>query len=196
MEKKIDLLLESVNKLLQRMDRFEERFCKVEKIAEKNEEKIECLRKNQTNHENALSELREKLDNLKAENEDINKQVKHKLLSRNLYSKRLNYIIHGINENPSNEWETCDQTKRLFQNFLDEGLRIADPNLTAIADVHRLPQYPIFDKDRRKINRPIIVKFLNIFDKYKFTTNLKNLKSYNEKRRSNNSNSPYVCLCN
>ena len=29
------------------MDRFEKRFCEVEKIAEKNEEKIECLRKNQ-----------------------------------------------------------------------------------------------------------------------------------------------------
>ena len=124
MEKQIDLLFESVNKLLQRMDRFEERFCKVEKIAEKNEEKIKRLEKNQINHENAITELREKFDNLKAENEDIKKQVKHELLSRDLYCKRFNYIIHGIDENPSNEWETRDQTEWLFRKFLNEGLRI------------------------------------------------------------------------
>ena len=117
MEKKIDLLLESVNKLLQRMGRFEERFCKVEKIAEKNEEKIECLRKNQTNHENALTELREKLDNLKAENEDIKKQVKHELLSHDLYSKRFNYIINGIDENPSNEWKLAIKPNGYFEIF-------------------------------------------------------------------------------
>ena len=192
MEKKIDLLLESVDKLLQRMDRFEERFSKVEKIADKNEKRIENLDKNQSNQENALTELRKKFDNLKAENDDIKKQVKHELLSRDLYSKRFNYIIHGIDENPSNEWETRDQTEWIFRNFLDEGLLIEDPNSIAIADIHRLPQHPIFDKDRRKINRPIIVKFLNVFDKYKFTKNLKNLKNYNEKRRSDNSNSPYV----
>ena len=37
-----------------------------------------------------------------------------------------------------------------------------------------------------------MVKFLNVFDKYKFTKSLKNLESYNEKRRSENSNLPYV----
>ena len=73
-----------------------------------------------------------------------------------------------------------------------EGLQIEDPNSIALADIHRLPQTPIFDKDRRKINRPIIVKFFDIFNKYKFTKSLKNLKSYNKKRRSENSNLPYV----
>ena len=86
-------------------------------------------------------------------------------MSRDLYSKRFNYVIYDINETLSNEWETRDQTKWLFQNFLVEGLQIEDPNLTAIADVHWLPQHPIFDKDRSEVNRPIIVKFLNVFDK-------------------------------
>ena len=57
---------------------------------------------------NALTELREKLDHLKAENENIKRQVKHELLSRDLYSKRLHYIIHSVDENPSNKWETRD----------------------------------------------------------------------------------------
>ena len=33
--------------------------------------------------------------------------------------------------------------------------------------------------NNKKINRPIIIKFVNIFDKYQFTQNLKNLKAYN-----------------
>ena len=113
-------------------------------------------------------------------------------MNRDLNSKRFNYIIHDINENPGNEWETRDQTEWLFRNFLDEGLQIENPNSIAIANLHRLPQHPIFDKDRRKSNRPIIVKFLNVFDKLKSTKNLKNLKSYKEKRRSENNDSPYV----
>ena len=35
MEKKIDLLFESVNKLIQRMDRFEERLAKLKKEQKK-----------------------------------------------------------------------------------------------------------------------------------------------------------------
>ena len=141
------MLLESVHKLIQRTDRFEERFCKVEKGSEKNEDSIKCLEKTQISYENALTELHEKFNNFKAETDDIKKQVKCKLLSRDLYRKRFNYAIHSTNDNPSNERETCDQTKRLFQNFLDEGLQIEDPNSMAIVYIHRLPQHSIFDKD-------------------------------------------------
>ena len=50
---------------------------------------------------------------------------------------------------------------------MDECFRMnEDRNSIAIADVSQLPQHPIFDKDRRKINRLIIVKFLSVFDKY------------------------------
>ena len=65
---------------------MKKRSAKFKKSRKKDEERIEYLEKNQIDHENALTELREKLDNLKAENEDIKKQVKHKLLSHNLYS--------------------------------------------------------------------------------------------------------------
>ena len=113
-------------------------------------------------------------------------------MSRDLRIKRFNYIVDGINEILINEWETRDQSEWLFQICLVEGLQIEDPNSIALADIHLLPQHPIFDKDRRKINRPVIVKFLNMFNKYKFTKSLKKLKSYNKKRRSKNSNLPYV----
>ena len=62
----------------------------------------------------------------------------------------------------------------------------------AIANVHRLPQHTIFDEVCRKNSRPIIVKFSNVYEKYKFAKNLKNLKNYNEKRRSKNKLS--LCL--
>ena len=110
-------------------------------------------------------------------------------MSCDLSSKRFNYSVHGINENPSNEWETRDQTDWLFRIFLVEGLQIEEPNSIAIVDVHRLPQHPIFDKDRRKTNRPIIVKFLKVFDKSRFTQKLKKLQ---REKTHRNRNSPYV----
>ena len=49
--------------------------------------------------------------------------------------------------------------------FVAEGLQTKDSNSTRIklADIHRLPQDPICDSNKRKINRSIIVKFMDIF---------------------------------
>ena len=51
-----------------------------------------------------------------------------------------------------------------------------------LADIHRLSQHPIYDSGKRKINGPIIVKFMDIFNKQNFVKNLKHLREYNEKR--------------
>ena len=68
----------------------------------------------------------------------------------------------------------------IFQDFIREGLKIANPSIISVVDVHRLPQRPI-SKEGRLICRPIIVKLASILDKERLFKNAKNLKSYNEK---------------
>ena len=65
-------------------------------------------------------------------------------------------------------------------------------NKLIIADIYHLPQYSIYDKRRRKINRPIKIKFASTFDVQKFTPNLKHLKAYTEKRKVECVSIPYV----
>jgi len=50
-----------------------------------------------------------------------------------------------------------------------------------IADIHRLPQWPIYVNNKRKC-RPVIVKLTCAMDKYKIFQLAKNLKSYNPNR--------------
>ena len=119
----------------------------------------------------------------------MKRKAKHQELSCELYSKRFNYLIYGIDEIA---WETREQTEKLFRKFLNEALKISDPNAFALADIHRLPQRPIYNKEQTKTTRPIIIKFVNIFDKYQFTQNLKNLKTYNAERKVKRQTTSYV----
>ena len=95
-------------------------------------------------------------------------RLKKQNLSREFYSKRFKYLIHGIPESSDNVWETRQLTEKLFRKFVAEGLQIKDKNPIKLADIHRLPQHPIYDSNKRKINRPIIVKLMDIFNKTKF----------------------------
>ena len=65
---------------------------------------------------------------------------------------------------------------------MKEGLNIANPSQIALADYHRLPRQPTY-KNMEKINRPIILKVTNAFDKNLIFSNLKNLKAHNARRR-------------
>ena len=67
------------------------------------------------------------------------------------YSKRFNLLIHRIEENPHCAWEVREDTKRLFDKFLIEGLNVSNPKDLPLVDIHRLPQLPIF-KDEEKVN--------------------------------------------
>ena len=81
---------------------------------------------------------------------------------RESYSKRLNLLIHGLEERKI-EIETKQQTKSIFKTFLTETFEL-EINAVNIVDLHRLPQHPI-KKNGLRINRPIIVKVLTTFDK-------------------------------
>ena len=120
----------------------------------------------------------------------MKRRAKHQELSSELYSKRFNYLIYGIDKIA---WETRQQTEKLLRKFLNEALKIPDPNAIALADIHQLPLRPIYNKEqKKKITRPIIIKFVNIFDKYQFTQNLKNLKAYNAERKTKRPTASYV----
>jgi len=136
--------------------------------------------------------LQMQINELQAAQDKRQKDTKNEQLSRELYSKRFNYLIHGLPESNENAWETCKQTEKFFHNFLIEGLHLDNSHSIELADIHRLPQHPIYDSEHRRINKPIIVKFTNIFDKHKFTQNLKNLKLFNQQCRSKSPTINYV----
>ena len=98
-------------------------------------------------------------------------------LMRELYSKRLNLLIHDLDETKE-AWETKTQTKSMLAKFFQEGLDL-DLNSISLVDYHRLPQCPIF-KQGQKITRPIIIKLTNAFDKSVIFNSASNLKKYNQ----------------
>ena len=109
----------------------------------------------------------------------------HQLEKENImhesYSKRLNLLVHGLEERKS-EIEIKQQTKSIFETFLTETLEL-EINAVNIVDLHRLPQHPI-KKNGIRINQPVIVKVLTTFDKDIIFQNAAKLRSYNESRDS------------
>jgi len=102
-------------------------------------------------------------------------------LMQNSYSKRMNILIHGIDEIKDKN-ETKIQTKELFEDFLIFGLKI-NPATIGIADIQRLPQHKVLIRGI-PATRPIIVKLQTTFDKARFFQNAKKLKNYNEEKET------------
>ena len=77
------------------------------------------------------------------------------------YDKRLNMLIHGMQEDNNNVWKKREKTIEKFQNFLKNGLKITNPNEIKFLDIPRLPQQPI-TKNGRPVHRLIVVKLLTM----------------------------------
>ena len=105
------------------------------------------------------------------------------------YDKRLNLLIHGLEE--SDAWETLEKTNKLIHNFIKAGLLIDDPLTISLVDYHRLPQQPTF-RNNHKVHRPIIIKLTNSTDKKLIYTKLKSLIKYNEIRKSFDKKPHYI----
>ena len=187
--KKLDFIINSLNSVEQKLEKLENRFTSFEKRLTAHETRIEKLEKDQIEYQKTNSELQNQINEIKMESDQVKRRAKHQELLSELYSKRFNYLIYGIDEIA---WEKREQTEKLFRNFLKEGLKIEDPNAIPLADIHRLPQHPIFNKEHKKITRPIIIKFINIFDKHQFTQNLRNLKECNAKGKAKHATASYV----
>ena len=54
--------------------------------------------------------------------------------------------------------------KKLSVNFFHNALNIKNSENIKFADIHRMPKQPVL-KNGKKIQRPIIVKLTNLFDK-------------------------------
>ena len=122
--------------------------------------------------------------------EDNKTETDKDALMKESYSKRLNILIHGVDEDQDSPWETHQQTLEKFNNFLSEALKL-DPKEISLADIHRLPQRPVI-RQGSKVTRPIIVKLVQAFDKSRIMRELKRLKSYNEARKKNSKQTVYV----
>ena len=90
--------------------------------------------------------------------------IKREQLSRGTYSKRFNLLVHGIDEEKNNAWETKSTTEIKLNKFLIEGLNIENVDDLQIFDLHRLPQHPLY-RNKTKVNRSIIFKLASNYGK-------------------------------
>jgi len=111
-----------------------------------------------------IEDLNLKID-LKAENERIFHSDKiasfeRENLMRESYSKRLNILVHGLEETDGDE--NKKETKAIFENFLNDELEIESGSID-IVDLHCLSR-----KAKPKVvgksnnTRPIIVKIVKV----------------------------------
>ena len=94
------------------------------------------------------------------------------------YSKRLNVLIHGIEEQPR---ENKEQTKKIVCNFLKEVLHCKDIKLI---DCHRLSLASTKIDSRRSTWRPIICKVSTMEERSRIFSSLVILKDYNKNNNS------------
>ena len=99
-EKKLDRVLAAVQKLPDKMEKVEARLCnfktRLEQIEDKFESKIKNL-ETAVNDRVTKEELNTVLKRL-AQLEEKAKTEEKDAIMRELYSKRLNLLIHGVNE--------------------------------------------------------------------------------------------------
>ena len=150
---------------------------------------------------NSVMELHTKVDNVSTLNERVTmneesiaalqsqvnisaQSAQRTRILNDLYSKRMNMIIHGIEDNLA--WETRQLSLEHVKRFLNVALKVEDADKIKIIDAHRMPMNPLNRKQprssRENKSRPIIFKLDTMFDKEKIDLCLKNLKGYNEGR--------------
>ena len=183
-EKKIDQLIDSVNTLTtaikdinEKLDKFEARIEKLEKKIDKTHDELA----DKITEKASVETVQESLERIARLEKELNKSREKSFkddLTKEAYSKRLNLLIHGLTENFSHLWETRDETLKIFNSFLVNGLKIIDPSSIHVIDIHRLPQHPVY-KNGTKHTRPILVKLNSVFDKRAIFSSIKNLQTYN-----------------
>ena len=129
-------------------------------------------------NENDLDEAYKRLYYL----EELVRERKAQAIMQESFKKRFNILLHGFKESDKSAWETRDETLKIIQNFLREGLKVMQPAEIALTYFHRLPQQPVL-KNGKKVNRPIVIKVTNSSDKHFIFSSLKNLKPNNSKRK-------------
>ena len=175
-------LVRRIASLEEKLDKYDDNIAEFNEKLAKQEHKIKHI-SNDLEEKVSLADYHELCDRI-ARLELEKKEAKKLELQRESYSKRLNLLIHGLDEVGSTVWETKTQTLDIFNKFVTDGLGL-DPKSISLVDIHRLPQRPVV-KQGRNITRPIIIKLATAMDKHIVMSNLKNLKAYNLKKQNFN----------
>ena len=109
------------------------------------------------------------IEQLREKNRDLEAQV----IEKESYDKRLNILIHGIDEEVN---EQNFQTRQKFEDLLNNTLEI-DSKSIPIVDLHRLPEFSTQKNYKHRTSRPIIVKLQTAFDKRLIFSQLGKLKN-------------------
>ena len=193
MERKLDKVLRTLENLAERMDKldfkfdtFDNRLNKLESLFNDKINKLEQALENKSNV-NYIDNIHTKLNRI--EQQQLEQESKN--LMQESYDKRLNVLIHGLEESNKTDWETREITQETIYEFFQKGLQIKEPRTIELIDCHRLTQSPIF-KNNIKVNRPVIIKLAKEIDRRIIFSKLKNLKHYNEARKSQNKRPHYI----
>ena len=180
----IEILTERIGSIEAKFTLFESKFQKIEQQLSLNEEGITDLTKklNEMVPKKNFVDLCEKVKYL----EFVADEAKKGALQQESCNKRLNLLIHGVEEK-SSVWEDKTQTLVKLNKFLKEGLQI-EPSSLQLVDMHRLPQRLLIIRVKR-VTRSIIIKLKNASDKHRIMSNLKQayLKIYNQQKREDHS---------
>ena len=147
--------------------------------------KLDKIQTKQREDYKLLESQRSQLDRLASKMKDYFQSAEKESLSKEAYSKRFHLLVHGLEEQSDSAWEKRETTENFLRKFLAEGLKIDHPNDISIVNLHRLPRYPLF-KNNVTLNRPIIFKLSNDYDKQLIMSRLKLVKDYNTTRKNAN----------
>ena len=190
-ERKLDQILRNQNEIKERVSNLEDTLNGISRRLAINENRLSKVEGNQENLQAHVAKLELKIKEIQQENLKQKENFKLDQLNRELYSKRFNFLIHGLPEDKMFKWETRDKTLAIFYRFVEDGLKIKPENLRLV-DIHRLPQTPVFGDDDLRRDRPIIIKLGDSFSKRLFMNSFKNLKAYNKNNREENPSAPYI----
>ena len=147
-EAKLDMILQTLDSLNERNDRLEKTLTSMQRqmakvdaklskrcvaielrLFEKTENKefinlkkiVELLEKRNSEEHDLLLAQKAQITQLKGELEGYKNTTAQESLSREPFSKKLNLLVHGLEEDRTNSWESRASTKTILKKFLKEG---------------------------------------------------------------------------
>ena len=139
---------------------------------------IELLEKEVNVQSKKIDSLELKYSQLNKQFVDFKKEVYVRNLAQEHYSKRMNVLIHGIEEQPR---ENKEQTKKIVCIFSKKCFTGKDIKLI---DCHSLSSASTKIDSRRSNWRPIICKVSTMEEKFRIFSSLVVLKDYNKNNNS------------
>ena len=113
---KLDEVLKAVNKVNQRINEVESKLDGFNRRLDNVELKVNA----ELNLQKQENDAKINLSNQLAELQRFKEQREKEIILQDSFNKRLNILRHGLEEVPSQAWETRNQTKTVYDYFLSE----------------------------------------------------------------------------